>query len=80
MSGSAYGKPKCYVCGRRFSGNGFAQFNHKMWHVRRGEMDRKLIFRGLTSDGRERSSWRFDITPKGIKARRDRKLMRRLMA
>ncbi len=74
MSRSAYGKPKCYVCGRRYSGNGLAQYNHKMFHVRRGEMDRKLIFRDMLG-----TRWRFDITPAGIQARRDRKLMRRLM-
>ena len=79
MSRSAYGRPACFVCGRRYSSNGFAQYNHKMWHARRGEMSKRLVFRGITSDGRPRSRWEFDVTPKGIKARRNRKLMRRLM-
>jgi hypothetical protein len=38
MSRSAYGKQKCYVCGEEISTAGFAQFNHKMMHVREGTM------------------------------------------
>ncbi len=80
MSRSAYGKPACFVCGRRFSGNGLAQYSHKMWHVRRGEMSKRLVFKGITSDGREKSNWRFDVTPKGIDAHNTTRKTRRLMA
>lgn len=38
MNRSAYGRSECWICGRVISVAGFAQHNHKMMHVRRGEM------------------------------------------
>ena len=38
MSRSAYCKVECRVCGRRISTAGFADYNHKMKHVREGKM------------------------------------------
>ncbi len=38
MSRSAYGRGPCFICGKVISSAGFAQYNHKMMHVRREEM------------------------------------------
>ncbi len=38
MSRSAYGRSPCFICGKVISVAGFAQYNHKMMHVRRDEM------------------------------------------
>ena len=40
MSWKAYPKDKCRVCGRMISVAGWANYNHCMMHVRRGEMTR----------------------------------------
>ncbi len=38
MSRSADGRSPCFICGKVISVAGFAQYNHKMMHVRRDEM------------------------------------------
>lgn len=40
MGRSAYGRVQCHVCKRDISTAGFAQYNHKMKHVREGKMRR----------------------------------------
>ena len=67
MSRSAYGRGPCFICGKVISSAGFAQYNHKMMHVRRDEMTKHM---------RELSGVKFlhyipifEVTDKGRRAR-----------
>ncbi len=70
MSRSAYGRSPCWICGRVISAAGFAQYNHKMMHVRRGEMT--VIRKQLESVKFLLHTPRFTITDKGHEARKRR--------
>ena len=67
MSRSAYGRSPCFICGKVISVAGFAQYNHKMMHVRRDEMT--VIRKQLESVKFLLYTPRFTITDKGRRAR-----------
>jgi hypothetical protein len=70
VSRSAYGRSPCFTCGKIISVAGFAQYNHKMMHVRRDEMtveDRKGIGESVLYYHPV-----FTITDKGRRARKAR--------
>ena len=76
MSRSAYGRPACFICGRQISSAGFAQYNHKMAHVRKGHYRHREVTRhGRTRRGESYSypAHEFEITKKGQRARKRRK-------
>lgn len=59
MSRRTYSQTHCWLCGKDMSANGLAVYNHKMAHVRRGEMTvRKWI------DGSGYTRITFDRVPK----------------
>lgn len=77
MSRSAYGRSKCWICGRVISNAGFAQYNHKMAHVRKGHYRHYLVRRhARTRSGNLPYTYHaheFEITKKGNKERQRRK-------
>ena len=71
MSRSAYSRGPCFICGKVISSAGFAQYNHKMMHVRRDEMTvREIDISRISFLGA--SYKRFTITDKGRRARKAR--------
>ncbi len=70
MSRSAYGRGPCFVCGKVISSAGFAQYHHKMMHVRREEMT--VRHKQLESVKFLLYTPRFTITDKGRRARKAR--------
>ena len=55
MSRSAYAKSECWICGKRISTCGFAQFSHRMKHVRQREVaPRTRELRMLEKERRKR--------------------------
>lgn len=67
MSRSAYGRSPCFICGKVISVAGFAQYQHKMMHVRRDEMTMKHV--KMTGVKFTYHYPRFAITDKGRRAR-----------
>ena len=70
LSRSAYGRSPCFICGKIISVAGFAQFNHKMMHVRREEMTMERV--NMTGVRYTYTYPRFTITDKGRRARKAR--------
>ena len=76
MSRSAYGRSKCWICGRVISNAGFAQHSHRMAHVRKGHYRHYYQRRHAKNRRGDWYSYRtheFEITKKGTKERQRRK-------
>lgn len=59
MSRRTYSQTRCWLCGKDLSASGLAVYNHKMAHVRRGEM---TVRRWVDHRGHTRIS--FERVPK----------------
>lgn len=76
MSRSAYGRSKCWICGRVISNAGFAQHNHKMAHVRKGHLRhyvRRRFDKNRRGEHYSYTSHDFEITKAGMRERQRRK-------